>query len=341
MQQIVPWFLEHRKSYPWRENKTPYRVWVSEVMLQQTRAEVVLPYFEKWMQIFPTVEDLAQAHQDEVIKIWEGLGYYSRARNLHKAAQEIVEEFGGNLPDSALELLKIKGIGPYTAGAISSFAYEKRCAFVDGNIARVMARFYGFEKCVIKHTKSVTELVEKSLPEKQSHHFMEGLIELGQQVCKKKPDCTLCPLKQSCFAYKQERQNDLPVRKVKSEVIKLDRLVALILCNDTLLVKKNEKGKVMGDLWEFPYVESVKERSVTQIKDAFDFPLELDMILPAKEHTFTKYKVKLYPYLFQAQEKAQVEGYEWVDLKDVEGLPFSSGHRRIKEHLFSEIISYN
>ena len=341
MEQVTFWFLKNKKNYPWRENKTPYRVWVAEVMLQQTRAEVVLEYFQRWMGAFATVEKLANASQQEVIKLWEGLGYYSRARNLHAAAKEIVEKYGGQLPFEVDKLLKIKGIGPYTAGAISAFAFQKRCAFVDGNIARVVARYYGYEECVVKNIKSVTELVEKSLPQENADSFMEGLIELGQQVCKKKPNCIECPLKKTCIAYKEGRQDELPLRKVKNEVFKLERMVALILCNDTLLVRKNDQGKVMADLYEFPFIECKGERSVTHIKKAFSLPMELEMVLPSFQHTFTKYRVSLYPYLFFTKKLLEVKGHEWVALQNIDNLPFSSGHKRIKDYFIKEIISHS
>lgn len=333
MHKVTSWFLKQKKDYPWRKNRTPYSVWVSEVMLQQTRAEVVLPYFERWMRRFPTVEALSLASIEEVIKEWEGLGYYSRARNLHAGAIEVANEHGGMLPDELSQLLKIKGIGPYTAGAIAAFAFEKRCAFVDGNISRVVARYVGFESCVIKGREKLTQIVEENLPRKNAHLFMEGLIELGQQVCKKKTDCTSCPLKSDCLAYRQDRQAALPVRNVRSQVINIERQVAIIMCNDTILVKKNEKGKVMADLWEFPYIEAKPNRSVTHLRDAFNLDMELEMIMQPVSHSFTKYKAKLFPYVFTSQKRTKVEGYEWVSQERLIQLPFSSGHAKIKAKL--------
>ncbi len=172
MIEIAQWFEKNRKIYPWRLNRTPYSTWVSEVMLQQTRAEVVIPYFERWMRRFSTVSLLSQASLEEVISLWEGLGYYSRARNLLSGAKQVVEQFGGNLPNTFEPLLKIKGIGRYTAGAILSFGFNQRSAFVDGNIARVIARVTVFEECIIKSQRKIEALVamlangQKIVPER-------------------------------------------------------------------------------------------------------------------------------------------------------------------------------
>jgi len=169
IQALKRWFLEVQRDFPWREDPSPYRVWVSEVMLQQTRAEVVVPYFERWMARFPTVEVLAEAPLDEVIKLWEGLGYYSRARNLHQGAQQIVRDYGGKLPNSADKLKKIKGIGPYTVGAILSFAFHQKVPAVDGNVLRVMSRYQRIEEDIAKQktVKMIGQRVAEILPEKE------------------------------------------------------------------------------------------------------------------------------------------------------------------------------
>ncbi len=331
MNSIALWFEKVGKPYPWRSSRTPYSVWVSEVMLQQTRAEVVIPYFERWMKRYPTVDSLSQATFDEVISLWEGLGYYSRARNLLSGAKQVVEEFEGNLPDTFEALLKIKGIGRYTAGAILAFGFGKRAAFVDGNIARVMARMFSFEECVIKAGKKIEKIVDEWLPNEKAPLVMEGLIELGQTICKKKPICEICPLQDQCIAYQKGRQEELPVRLKKETLIPLMRQVAAIMCNGYTLLKKNEKGKIMADLWEFPYIECDEDATLAGLIRRFPLKLELEMILPRVVHHFTKYKATLMPYLFQTGQKGEVEGFVWVSLEEMKGLPFSAGHRKIKE----------
>src|ERR1700722_10190653 len=175
---LKDWFVREKRDLPWRENPSPYAVWISEVMLQQTQASVVIPYFERWMARFPTVAVLAEASQGEVIKMWEGLGYYSRVRHLHQAAKDLMYRYAGDLPRTREGLEGIKGIGPYTRGAILSFAFHQKAAAVDGNVLRVLARYFAIEEEIEKAKKSITELTESILPEEEPWIVMEGLIEL-------------------------------------------------------------------------------------------------------------------------------------------------------------------
>jgi A/G-specific adenine glycosylase len=197
------WFEENRRAFPWREDPTPYSVWVSEVMLQQTRASVVVPYFERWMITFPSVAALAVAPIEQVIKMWEGLGYYSRARNLHRGAQQIVDDFGGVIPSTKEELLKIRGLGPYTVAAILSFGFKQRAAAVDGNVLRVITRYAWIDQDIQKVAtkRVVAEFVESFLDEKQPWVTSEALIELGATICTPAPRCALCPIQSGCAAY--------------------------------------------------------------------------------------------------------------------------------------------
>ena len=194
IEALKAWFLKEKRDLPWRENASPYWVWVSEVMLQQTQVSVVVPYFIRWMKKFPTISALAAAQCEDVIKTWEGLGYYSRARNLHKGAQTIVSNYNGKLPKTRNELLAIKGLGLYTANAILAFAFKKKAAPVDGNVRRVLARYDGVYESIdkTKVQKEIQSRAEKLLPERQSYLISEALIELGALICKKKTQ--LCPM---------------------------------------------------------------------------------------------------------------------------------------------------
>ncbi len=252
IQQLNDWFLEHQRELPWRENKTPYRVWISEVMLQQTQVAVVIPYFNSWMQKFPTLAALAEASLEEVIKAWEGLGYYSRARNLHKAAQMVMKEFQGELPKTAEELDRLPGFGPYTIGAVLSFAFQKRAPAVDGNVVRVLSRFFASDKDCSQR-QHYEELTLSVLTEKEPWVTMEGLIELGAKVCQRTPKCSECPLLEECQAYRQGKTEDFPIKRKRPATICLERQVAIIRCNDEILVRQEKEGKVMAGLYEFPY----------------------------------------------------------------------------------------
>lgn len=335
---LKEWFAENRRELPWREDPSPYRVWISEVMLQQTQVSVVIPYFERWMKLFPTVESLARASQEQVIKAWEGLGYYSRARYLHEAAQVFLNEYGGVIPSNPEALSKIKGLGPYTIGAILNFAFHQKIPAVDGNVIRVLSRYFAILEEVdnCKMVKKITQKVEDILPENAPWIISEALIELGALVCKKQePLCLECPLRPSCLAFRHGLQSELPKKKKKTSTTVLYRLVAVIDCQGWILLKKGEKGKVMSDLYEFPYVEikAPFERGSCKEEAAVLFSKELGRKLiptrsfPKQEHGFTRYRAHLFPFLLTTAVKNENEC--WKTREELASLPFSSGHRRI------------
>lgn len=321
---IKHWFQEEKRSFPWRLNPTPYTVWVSEIMLQQTLAAVVIPYFERWMRRFPTIESLAAAPLEEVIKLWEGLGYYSRARFLHEAAQEIVSIHRSKIPNTLEGLKKIKGIGSYTAGAILNFAFHQKASAVDGNVARVVARLFCIEEEISpKVLQSITKIVEEILPDSESWIIMEGLIELGALVCKKAPECTQCPLQDGCLAFQRGKAEIIPPKKKRPKITHLKRFVFLIEHQDNFLIQKVEGKKVMSGLYEFPYLSD----------NVFYYPEQLQFIktLNPVSHSFTRYRAELFPSLWRAENKCDLKGYIWADRKELKNLPFSSGHRKILE----------
>ena len=329
IEKLRQWFFKNRRDLPWREDPSPYEVWVSEVMLQQTQVSVVVPYFKRWMTLFPTIAKLAEAPLEAVIKTWEGLGYYSRARNLHEGARYLTENHGGELPSSNGELKKVKGLGPYTIGAILSFAFKEREAAVDGNVMRVLSRFYGIDEPIDlgKVQRKVWALCEELLPEKEPWIIMEGLIELGALVCKKKASCKACPLREECVARRTSKSDLLPLKRSRAKTIHLHREVAVIHTEKALLLRKGERGKVMAGLAEFPYFEKG-----TSIEDALDLSLTPLCPLPKVTHGFTKYKAFLYPRLYRALHK-EIKGYEWIPFEKIPMTSFSSGHRRILQGL--------
>jgi A/G-specific adenine glycosylase len=332
MEQLRDWFLDRQRDLPWRENRTPYRVWISEVMLQQTQVAVVIPYFHRWMQKFPTLQSLALAPIEDVMKTWEGLGYYSRARNLHRAAQIVVTEHHGELPSTAEELGELPGFGSYTVGAVLSFAFQKKAAAVDGNVIRVLSRFFALEK-EASQRKHYEELALSILPEKEPWVVMEALIELGAQVCQKKARCNDCPLLDKCRAYREGKTDQLPIKKKRVETIYLERQVAVIQWKEEVLIRQEKGTKVMSGLYEFPY---------TSLREEFNIGLELIKIriLPLVKHSFTRYNVALYPTVYKTQEKRTIDGFEWKSWRELALLPFSSGHRRILEALKNEYFTH-
>jgi A/G-specific adenine glycosylase len=339
MEQVTKWFLENRRSFPWREKVDPYRVVVSEIMLQQTRAVYVVDYFNRWMDRFKTIQDLSEASNEEVVKLWEGLGYYSRARNLLALAKEVISKFEGKIPDNEEDLLSLKGIGDYTAGAILAFGFGKKAVALDGNVMRVMSRYLAFDKDVKKYSKEIKNKLFQLLPDQDAKICMEGLIELGSEICTKKPKCNLCPLKSSCKAFELNLQEVLPILPKRKEILRIHRFVACICKEDQFLLIQRGKGEIMEGLYEFPYIEISESfhfsKEMKKIEEAFGLNLELDAPLKKISHTFTRFKAHLYPYVFKCQEIKEVPKHEWVNRDELEKLPFSSGHKRILKEILS------
>jgi A/G-specific adenine glycosylase len=338
--QLKQWFAEVKRDLPWRHAPSPYAVWVSEVMLQQTQVTVVLPYFLRWVEAFPNVEALARAPIDQVIKCWEGLGYYSRARNLHQGAQYVMEHFGGELPSSRAELMQIKGLGPYTVGAILSFAFHQRAAAVDGNVLRVLARYYAIEEDISKPktVKKIWELAQALLPEQEPWIVSEALIELGATVCMRKPSCSACPIKGHCQALQQGRVDQLPIKTVSLKSEKLYRAVAVIRSGNHFLINRGAQGLVMADLHEFPYFETDKEGIAAaalaqKVEEKWSLKVSPEQPLTEVKHSFTRFSVLLSPVILNAKKQIPVPDYRWVGLDELEELAFSSGHRRILHQL--------
>lgn len=264
--ELLAWFQRHKRDLPWRESKDAYRVWVSEIMLQQTRVDTVIPYYHRFMAKFPTLEALADAPEEDVLKAWEGLGYYSRARNLQTAVREVKELYGGKVPDDPQEIAGLRGVGPYTAGAILSIAYNKPEPAVDGNVMRVLSRYFLIEDDIMKPRTRVRmeELARELIPRGAAGDFNQALMELGALVCTpKSPHCLTCPVMEHCEGRLAGKELQLPVKK-KAKPPRLEyRAVALVegvgdLAGHVLLRKRPDDG-LLARMWELPHVEVGEE----------------------------------------------------------------------------------
>lgn len=259
--QIISWYRENPRELPWRETSDPYKIWLSEIILQQTRVAQGLPYYYAFTQTFPTVKDLASASESEVLRLWQGLGYYSRARNLHSCAKYIWYDLGGNFPSSYEALIKLKGVGNYTAAAISSFAFGEVKAVVDGNVFRVLARYFGIDTDIAsgKAKKEFEDLANELIPGGNPAEFNQAIMDFGSRQCvPKHPNCTICPLKSNCFANKNDLVSHLPVKinktKIKDRI--LDYLV--IRCGDAWVWNKRGQGDIWTGLHDFPLLDKEK-----------------------------------------------------------------------------------
>ena len=255
---LLAWYDENKRALPWRENTDPYRVWVSEIMLQQTRVAAVIPYFERWITALPDVFALADVDDEQLMKLWQGLGYYSRARNLKKAAGVIVSEYGGRFPETYDELKKLPGVGEYTAGAIASIAFSQKVSAVDGNVLRIAARLGNIREDILdtRMKKNLRPLLDDAVPEKRSGDFNQAMMDLGATVClpNGKPQCEACPLAALCEARKLGTEQELPVRTKKAPR-RIERMTVYLMLRDgkVALRKRSEDGLLAG-LWEFPNI---------------------------------------------------------------------------------------
>ena len=260
--KLTNWYLVNARDLPWRETKDPYPIWLSEIMLQQTRISQGLPYFYKFMEAFPTVFDLAEASEDRVLKLWQGLGYYSRARNLHFTAKYVAQELNGIFPTTYKELKQLKGVGDYTASAIASFCYREPVAVVDGNVYRVLSRFFGIDT-PSNSTEGIKEfktLAQKLLDNEQPDIYNQAIMEFGALQCTpKSPDCSVCPLQVDCVAFHQNRIGSLPRKLKKTKVQERNYNYIVVVDNEDLVLLDKRTGKgIWKNLYQFPLIESAK-----------------------------------------------------------------------------------
>lgn len=259
---LTQWYLLNKRDLPWRNTNDPYFIWLSEIILQQTRVDQGMSYYLKFIQAFPRVQDLALSSEQEVLKLWQGLGYYSRARNLHFSAKYIVEELAGEFPKTYLEILKLKGVGDYTASAIASICFNEPTAVVDGNVYRVLARYFGIETA-INSTKGIKEfkaLAQELIDPSNAAIHNQAIMEFGARMCKpQNPDCEICPLNESCFALQKKKIKELPVKEKKIKIRKRHLNYLVIISSDkrTILNQRTGKG-IWQNLFEFQLVESEK-----------------------------------------------------------------------------------
>lgn len=299
---LLRWYDANRADLPWRRDPSPYHVWLAEIMLQQTQVETVVPYYERFLAAFPSIADLAQAHLDQVLKRWEGLGYYGRARNLHRAAQILIGEYGGTLPEDVSELMKLPGIGRYTAGAISSIAFGRSVPVLDGNVIRVFTRLRDLEDDVSESAirEGLWDLAAAWAPAERAGDYNQALMELGQRVCRpRKPDCTACPLQPHCRAFENGTQALRPVRRKRAPVPHFDVCAGLIYDGQgRLLIAQRPLDGLLGGLWEFPGGKCEADESYAdclrrELREELAIQVEVGELFTLVDHAFTHFKITL------------------------------------------------
>ncbi|MFM1655281.1 A/G-specific adenine glycosylase [Brevibacillus sp. B_LB10_24] len=341
-QDLLAWYDQQKRDLPWRINSDPYRVWVSEIMLQQTRVETVKPYYENFMQQFPNVEALADAPEDQVLKAWEGLGYYSRARNLQAAARQVKEEYGGYVPDTIEEISTLKGVGPYTAGAILSIAYGKPEPAVDGNVMRVFSRLLYMEDDIAKPSTRVIfeELVRQTIPADRAGDFNQALMELGALVCvPRNPQCLTCPVFDYCLARREGVQDRLPVKGKAKPPRPVHYLVAVVRRGDELLISRRPEQGLLAGMWEFPMVEAKPRLDPADLleevlQDRYGITAAYGGELTRVQHTFSHLHWELDVYLYEYEAGAvTADSARFVPQDELQAYAFPVAHSKIIQAL--------
>ena len=337
---VVKHYLNHKRDLPWRNNNDPYRIWVSEIMLQQTQVATVIPYFNRWMTRFPTIQHLAEATLEEVLTLWTGLGYYRRCRFLHEGAKQIVGECHGTLPKTTKELQKIKGIGPYTAGAISSIAFGLPAPIVDGNVERLLSRIFAM-KHNIKSKEGqayLWKLSEWLVPTSKSSEFNQGMMELGATICKpKNPTCNECPLSNNCRAFKEGTVSSYPVKSKKlgrGEKKRIAYNVAWLTRRNKILLCRRHLSGLFPGVWELPHAKSKKSLS-----HLFTNPMVIkSKAITAFDHVLSHrlLDIKLYPAEIEGKVKLKnvsvFDKTKWFSRSELSTIGLSSAMKRLIDH---------
>lgn len=346
-EQVIRWQKQHgRHMLPWQNTRDAYRVWLSEIMLQQTQVAAVIPYYERFLQRFPTVFSLAQAKSDEVMAHWSGLGYYTRARNLHRCAQRVVAEYGGVFPSDPQLLADLPGIGRSTAAAIAAFSFGARAAILDGNVKRVFCRVFGIDG--FPGDKPVEDALwrraETLLPDRDMEAYTQGLMDLGATVCtRSSPSCGVCPLSQRCIALASGRVAQLPQRKARKAVPERETVMLAVVHGDRVLLEQRPDSGIWGGLLSLPQIDPGKgmEEASVAIEAAvasFGVPAFVQALLPFT-HVFTHFKLHVRPWLVRLESASTIAGearYAWYETKGIANAALPAPVKKLLLSVFRE-----
>lgn len=339
--RLLAWYREQGRTLPWRETRDPYRIWLSEIMLQQTTVAAVIPYYERFLQRLPTIESLASAKLDDVIGLWAGLGYYSRARNLHRAAQLIVAE-QGVFPESLEGLMALPGVGRSTAGAILSIAFDKPAPILDGNVRRVLVRLFAWREDPrsSRAEKQLWHWAELLTPAKHSHDYAQAIMDLGATIClPRAPRCESCPLRELCQALKQGCAASLPASRKQKKIPVRHQVVLLVKRFEALLLRQRPAEGFLGGLWEFPTVDLSDQQPPCQAAERLLSDLGLSGRLQKRRpvrHAYSHFKLELVIFIVNldpAQTVAEDCLYGWHSREEVISLPLHGAHCKVRDLL--------
>lgn len=349
---LLQWYGRSGRDLPWRRHATPYAIWVSEIMLQQTQVKTVIPYYHRWLDRFGDVQALAAADLQDVLKAWQGLGYYARARNLHKAAGEVVSQHNGIFPDRFEEVLALPGIGRSTAGGILSAAFNQPVPILDGNVKRVLARLVALPIPPAKALNDLWQLSETLLDTQQPRNFNQALMDLGATLCTpKNPACLLCPWRTSCAAYNLEKQSEIPMRETRSPIPHKQIGVAVIWNDEgQILIDRRRQEGLLGGMWEFPGGkiepgETVEGCVRREIQEELGIEVSVGDRLITVEHAYTHFRVTLHvhhcQYVSGEPRPIECDEIRWVSVDELDDYPFPKANTRIIEAIREQLTIDN
>jgi A/G-specific adenine glycosylase len=337
--KLVAWYKKHARDLPWRKTSDPYKIWISEVMLQQTTVKAVIPYYERWTRTFPTVHTVAKAPLQKILHAWQGLGYYQRAKNIHKSAK-IIAQGEGRLPDDPEKLKKLPGFGPYTTGAVASIAFDKPFPIIDANVRRVIMRLLGIRGfAVTTHDPQILRFLTSVMPQKGAGDFNQALMELGALVCRvKEPLCNVCPVRAQCRAYRQGLQEIIPTPKKKT-IKDINVVIALLQREGTYFIQKRPPKGLFADLWEFPGGkirdgERPREALARELKEELQVSLESSRHAFKVRQFYTEFRAQLDVWFCEVRPDPVLDRtHRWVKKNDLRKYPMPSGSARIVDRL--------
>lgn len=343
-QQLLTWYKKNARDLPWRQDKNAYKIWVSEIMLQQTRVEAVKEYYTRWLDRFPTPQALAEATEEEVLTYWQGLGYYSRARNLLAGVREVCASYGGKVPAEPELIQKLPGVGEYTAGAIASIAYGRPTPAIDGNVLRIFSRLFCINEDIAKASTKckIKELLKSVMPQAECGDFNQALMDLGAMVCiPGTPRCSSCPLTHFCLAFEREVPDVLPVKAPKKASPTICLASAIIKKQDTFLIRRRPSKGLLANMWEFPTIELNVEKTVqdslaSAISQELAQEVSVGKVLFHCLHIFShrKWDITFYDCTWQ-NGNSLPDGAQWLNQLAIDSVPWAGPHHKAAQELLA------
>ena len=347
-QPLTDWFLANPRSYPWRQNTTPYHIWISEVMLQQTQVKTVIPYYNKWFKIFPNVQSLSNSDLETVLKLWEGLGYYSRAKNIYLSSKIVVEQFNNKIPNTYKKITSLPGIGIYIAGAILSIAYNNPIPAIDGNVKRVFSRIFEFNFLNTADIKRLHQILSNILLLTQPKYFNQAIMDLGRYICTpKKPTCHICPINSSCISYQNNTVNKFPTKPKKLKRPHYNVAVGIVYKQNKLLITKRPTNILLGGLWEFPggkikKGETIKECIKRELYEEVGIQVEPMRYITTIKHQYSHFTVTIGAYLCEhlhgKPKPIECVDFKWINYNQIKEFPFPKANHKLFQFIKESLV---